>query len=101
MKSLLSPTIYRAKGEGGRSLAPSSKEGCGQGGGLPSQGTSEVPSPFRTLPFLISWRMGLLGLVPLAHIGQGAPPTAHVAPGVGGPTRWTPGTLPVVPVQYR
>ena len=26
------PTIYRAKGEGGRSLGPSSKEGCGQGG---------------------------------------------------------------------
>ena len=24
--------------------------------------------------------MGLLGLVPLAHVGQGAPPTAHVAP---------------------
>ena len=21
--------------------------------------------------------------------------------GIGGPTRWTPGTLPVVPVQYR
>ena len=27
----LPPTIYRAKGEGGRSLGPSSKEGCGQG----------------------------------------------------------------------
>ena len=24
--------------------------------------------------------MGLLALVPLAHIGQGAPPAAHVAP---------------------
>ena len=24
--------------------------------------------------------MGLLGLVPLAHVGQGAPPTAHVPP---------------------
>ena len=45
--------------------------------------------------------MGLLGMVPVAHIGQGAPPTAHVAPGARGPTRWTPGTLPVVPVQYR
>ena len=29
--ALPSPTIYRAKGEGGRSLGPSSKEGCGQG----------------------------------------------------------------------
>ena len=48
--------------------------------------------------------MGLLGLVPLAHVGQGAPPTAHVAPG----GRWPhpvdprdpsggPGTIPVTP----
>ena len=64
------PPLYIGPRErGGRSIAPSSKEGCGQGGVLPPQGTSEVPSPFRTLPFLISWRMGLLGLVPLAHIG--------------------------------
>ena len=35
----LPPTIYRAKGEGGRSLGPSSKEGCGQGEVLPPQGT--------------------------------------------------------------
>ena len=35
----LPPTIYRAKGEGGRSLGPSSKEGCGQGGVHPPQGT--------------------------------------------------------------
>ena len=27
----LPPTMYRAKGEGGHSLGPSSKEGCGQG----------------------------------------------------------------------
>ena len=91
------PTIYRAKGEGGLSLAPSSKEGCGQGGVLPPQGTSEVPSPFRTLLLSYLLRMGLLGLVPLAHIGQGAPPTAHVAPR----GRWTPGPLSALPVQYR
>ena len=55
------PTIYRAKGEGGRSLGPSSKEGCGQGGVLPPQGTSEVPSPFRTLPFPYLLAHGPLG----------------------------------------
>ena len=48
--------------------------------------------------------MGLLGLVPLAHRGQGAPPTAHVPP----QGRWPhlvdprdpfggPGTIPVTP----
>ena len=54
--------------------------------------------------FLISWRMGLLGLVPLAHIGQGAPPTAHVAPGDGWPhpvgprdPSGGPGTIPMTP----
>ena len=83
----LPPTIYRAKEEGeGAALPLPPRKGTAKGGGVhPPQGTSEVPSPFRTLPSLISWRMGLLGLVPLAHIGQGAPPTAHVAPGAGGP----------------
>ena len=36
--------------------------------------------PLGLFPSLNPRRMGLLGLVPLAHIGQGAPPTAHVAP---------------------
>ena len=46
--------------------------------------------------------MGLLGLVPLAHIGQGAPPTAHVPPRGRWPhlvDPWDPsggpGTIPV------
>ena len=59
-------------------------------------------APRRCLPplglslSLISWHIGLLGLVPLAHIGQGAPPTAHVAPRGW----WTPGPLSALPVQY-
>jgi len=98
------PPLYIGPRErGGRSLAPSSKEGCGQGRVLPPQGTSEVPSPFRTLPFFsYLLRMGLLGLVPLAHIGQGAPLTAHVAPRgwwtplVDPRTPFgTPGTIPI------
>ena len=98
----LPPTIYRAKGEGGRSLGPSSKEGCGQGGVHPPQGTSEVPSPFRTLPLSYLLRMGLLGLVPLAHIGQGAPPYSPCGPpGLVDPLVdprtpfGTPGTIPI------
>ena len=49
------PSLYIGPRErGGRSLGHSSKEGCGQGGVHPPQGTSEVPSPFRTLPFPLS-----------------------------------------------
>ena len=37
-----------------------------------------------------------------AHQGLVTPPLQPMGPsGIGGPTRWTPGTLPVVPVQYR
>ena len=37
-----------------------------------------------------------------AHKGLDPSPTQPMwPPGRGGPTRWTPGTLPVVPVQYR
>ena len=79
--ALPSPTIYRAKGEGGgAALALPPRKGA-------AREESHLPkAPRRCLPplglflSLFSWRMGLLGLVPLAHIGQGAPPAAHVAP---------------------
>ena len=64
-------------------------------------------APRRCLPplglflSLFSWRMGLLGLVPLAHIGQGAHPTAHVPPRGMWTPWWTPGPLSALPVQYR
>ena len=100
------PPLYigpRERG-GGRSLAPSSKEGCGQGGEesiLPKAPRRCLP-PLGLFLSLDSWRMGLLGLVPLAHIGQGAPLTAHVAPRgwwtplVDPRTPFgTPGTIPI------
>ena len=94
------PPLYIGPRErGGRSLAPSSKEGCGQGGEesiLPKAPRRCLP-PLGLFLFLFSWRMGLLGLVPLAHIGQGAPLTADVAPrgrwphpvDPPGPFRWS------------
>ena len=37
-----------------------------------------------------------------AHQGLVPLPVQPMGPSeIGGPTRWTPGTLPVVPVQYR
>ena len=45
--------------------------------------------------------LGLVGGAP-AHLGLVPSHTWPMQPsGVGGPTWWTPGTLPVVPVRYR
>ena len=41
--------------------------------------------------------MGLLGLVPLAHVGQGAPPTAHAHPVDPRDPSGGPGTILVTP----
>ena len=94
MKSLLSPTIYR-----GARGAPALVDGIYKGGG--GQGEVSLPpkAPRGAFHHMDSSMVETLGawayrLVPLAHLGQGAPPTAHVAP----QDRWPP---PVVPVQYR
>ena len=111
MKSPPSPTIYRrAKGGGGAGPRRSNLlGGCGQGEEslLPKAPRRCLP-PLGLFPSLNPRRMGLLGLVPLAHIGHGAPPTAHVPPG----DRWPhpvdprdpsggPGTIPVTPKLSR
>ena len=104
------PPLYIGPRErGGAAFGPSSKEGCGQGGVPPPQGTSEVPSPFRTLPFPYLLVHGPLGAgalgpcrprrtpySPCGPPGQVAPPG-----GPPGPFRWSryntddPETLPV------
>ena len=101
--ALPSPTIYRAKGEGGRSLGPSSKEGCGQGGVHPAQGTSEVPSPFRTLPFPYLLAHGPLGAGALGPYRPRRTPYSPCAPRgwwtplVDPRTPFgTPGTIPIM-----
>ena len=94
-------TIYRAKGEGGAALAlPPRKGAARQESFLPKAPRRCLP-PLGLSLYLISWRMSLLGLVPLAHIGQGAHPTAHVAPRGRWTPWWTPGPLSALPVQYR
>ena len=88
--------LDRRKRGGGCSLAPSSKEGVRPRGGRSPSSPRHLGGAFpledSSLP-KFPWRMGLLGLVPLAHIGQGAPPTVHVAP-LG---RWTPPVDPRTP----
>ena len=93
-------------------------ESCCSGSGKSSIFFGIVPGSFRKVPEdsggvrrsgkcsttsnTAAWALG--GLVPLAHIGQGAPPTAHVAPR----GRWPhpvgprdpsggPGTIPMTP----
>ena len=57
-------------------------------------------APFRVSPTLGAWDLGGSGAP--AHFGLDPFPLQPMGPsGIGGPTRWTPGTLPVVPVQYR
>ena len=68
-----------------------------RGGGVhPPQGTSEVPSPFRTLPFPYLLAHGPLGA---GALGPYRPRRTPYSP--CGPPWWTPGPLSALPVQYR
>ena len=93
------PHIYMGKGEGGRPPQIQSEEGAvARGVALPPKARGAPPLGFPPNPR----RMG--------PKGEGAQPTKGLVPlhtqpigpsGAGGPFRWTPGTPPVVPVQYR
>ena len=94
---LLPSTIYRGPG-GRRPLEIPSQGGAAAKGGLAPQVRWGAPTPRVSNPRRRGRPMGGApahqGLVPL--------PLKPIGPsGIGGPTRWTPGTLPVVPVQYR
>ena len=91
------PTIYRAKGEGGAASALPPRKGAAREESILPKAPRRCLPPLGLFLSLFSWRMGLLGLVPLAHIGQGAPPTDHVVPrgrwphpvDPPGPFRWS------------
>ena len=84
----LPPTIYRPPGRGGGGqgeTCPQGKWGAPPTLGFPTLGAGGSP----------------MGGAP-AHYGLVPFPLQPMGPSeIGGPTRWTPGTLPVVPVQYR
>ena len=73
------------------------------GGGRPRGGVPPKPGgapPTLGFPTLGAWG-GPRG-VHQPTMGWFPSPLWPMGPsGMGGPTRWTPGTLPVVPVQYR
>ena len=63
--------------------------------------TYEIPD-FLHLFIVMAGLMGLQTLPALLGFVLVPLPLQPMGPsGIGGPTRWTPGTLPVVPVQYR
>ena len=76
----LPPTIYRAKGEGGAALALPPRKGAAREESILPKAPRRCLPPSGLSLSLISWRMGLLGLVPLAHIGQGAHPYSPCGP---------------------
>ena len=99
--SLPPPSLYRAP-RGAPTLGDGiSKGGGGQVGGkgcLAPQGKGEAPP----LGFPTLGAGGEAHGGAPAHYGLVPFPLQPMGPsGIGGPTRWTPGTLPVVPVQYR
>ena len=68
------------------------------GGNLPPKPGGGAPHPRVSNPR----RRGGKGGGALAHQGLFPLPLQPMGTsGIGGPTRWTPGTLPVFPVQYR
>ena len=98
-----SPPLYIGPRErGGAALALPPRKGAAREESFLPKAPRRCLPPLGLSVYLISWRMGLLGLVPLAHIGQGAPPTAHVpSPGLVDPLVdprtpfGTPGTIPI------
>ena len=75
-----------------------SQGGGGQGGGVPPKASGGAP----TLLFPTLGAGGPKGGAHQPTMGWFPSPLQPMGPsGMGGPTRRTPGTLPVVPVQYR
>ena len=98
------PLYIGPRERGGAALALPPRKGAAREESLLPKAPRRCLPPLGLFLFPFSWRMGLLGLVPLAHVGQGAPPTAHVAPR----GRWPhpvgprdpsggPGTIPMTP----
>ena len=99
LPSLPPPPLYIGPREGGAALALPPRKGAAREESILPKATRRCLPPLGLSLYLISWRMGLLGRVPFAHIGQGAHPTAHVAPpGQVDPRTpfGTPGTIPIM-----
>ena len=92
------PSLYRAPRGGADPRRCNLLGGWRPRGWLAPQGKWRRPPP---LGFPTLGAGGAKGGAP-AHEGLVPLPLQPMGPsGIGGPIRWTPGTLPVIPVQYR
>ena len=95
------PPLYIGPRErGGAALALPPRKGAAMGGVPPPQGTLEVPSPFRTLPFPLLLAHGPLGAGALGPYRPRRTPDSPCAPpGQVDPRDPSdgPGTIPVTP----
>ena len=95
-----SPPLYiGARERGGAALALPPRKGAAREESILPKAPRRCLPPLGLSLSLISWRMGLLGLVPLAHIGQGAHPYSPCGPpGLVDPRTpfGTPGTIPIM-----
>ena len=93
------PPLYIGPRErGGAALALPPRKGAAREESILPKAPRRCLPPLGLSLSLISWRMGLLGLVPLAHIGQGAHPYSPCGPpGLVDPRTpfGTPGTIPI------
>ena len=75
------PPLYIGPRErGGAALALPPRKGAAREESILPKAPRRCLPPLGLFLSLISWRMGLLGLVPLAHIGQGAHPYRPCGP---------------------
>ena len=75
------PPLYIGPRErGGAALALPPRKGAAREESILPKAPRRCLPPLGLSLSLISWRMGLLGLVPLAHIGQGAHPYSPCGP---------------------
>ena len=94
----LPPLYIGPRERGGAALALPPRKGAAKGGVPPPQGTSEVPSPFRTLPFPLLLAHGPLGAGALGPYRPRRTPYSPCAPpGLVDPRTpfGTPGTIPI------
>ena len=98
----LPPLYIGPRERGGAALALPPRKGAAREESILPKAPRRCFPPLGLSPPLVPLAHGPLGAGALGPYRPRRTPYSPCGPlGTGGPTRWTPGTLPVVPVQYR